>query len=246
MYKKVSGYVEKQESDVVKSQVLNNRDDFFATLEQLKGKKQEYKQIKDKRQKRMKDQEKEEKNVQMFKFGKMKKKDPFLNTVKKKGFFQKETDIVPVHEPARDYREREALIFPDKVKNNSKKWEYQGHRLDYFNKMAGREIDEFDDEKVKFFNEPTRTLGATKVTVTKHNPDGTIAKEVQSVKWNATKFRLDEIDHVAPLIDNTLTPRGREKAISLERNYEKKKKWIPNNFTGNEFKQEQKKSALLK
>jgi hypothetical protein len=34
-------------------------------------------------------------------------------------------------------------------------------------KMAGREIDQFDEEKIKFFEKPTRPLGSTQVTVIK-------------------------------------------------------------------------------
>jgi len=173
----------------------------------------------------------------------MKKKDPFLNAVKKIGYFQKEQEIVEIHDKARDYREREALIFPDKVKNNTKKWKYQGHRRDYLMKMPGREVDEFDQEKVKFFETPTRTIGSTQII--KKNPDGTIREE-QSVKWNATKFRLDDLGYVPPLIDNTHTPRSRTRAISLERNYEKKKKWIPNSFSLNEFKEKKKKGIMRK
>ena len=203
-------------------------------MQHLKGKNDEYKQIKERRMKRPVVKFKE------TKFGKMKKKAPFVNASKTKmDLFQDENDLVEVGEPARDYRVREALIFPDKVKNHTKQWKYQGHKTDVLLAMAGREIDKFDDERVKFFNTPSRTIGSTQVV--KKNPDGTI-KETQSVKWNATKFRLDEIDHVKPLIDNTHTPRSREKVISLERNYEKKKKWVPNNFSLNEFKQKQKKS----
>ena len=227
-------------------QVEQGRDEFFQTLEHLKGKKEEYKDIKEKRQKKMLDQEKEEKNIQKFKFGKMKKKDPFWNSVKTIGYFEKETKAVQIHEPARDYREREALIFPNKVKDNTKQWKYQGHKKDYMQRMVGRETDKIDPDKLKFFECPTRTIGSTKVTIAKDNEDGTVTKEIQSVKWNATKNRLDEIGHVPPLIDNTLTPRGRFKAISLERNYEKKKKWVPNSFSLNEFKAKEAKKSYVK
>ena len=157
----------------------------------------------------------------------MKKKPAFKNAVHKQGYFQKETEFTEVHEPARDFREREALIFPDRVKDNTKTWKYQGHKNSELMTMPGREVDVFDEDKVKFFETPSRTIGSTQVI--KKNPDGTV-KEAQSVKWNATKFKLDELDYTPPLIDNTHTPRSRERAISLERNYEKKKKWVPNNF----------------
>lgn len=165
----------------------------------------------------------------------MKKKAPFKAAVKKIGFFNKETDTIEIHEPARDYREKEALLFPDRIKDNTKKWEYQGHTSGYISKMPGREIDVYDDDKVKFFQTPSRTIGATQVI--KNN-------ETVDVKWTATKFKMEDFDKHVPLIDNTHTPRSRERDISLERNYEKKKKWIPNSFSLNEFKTKQKKSFV--
>ena len=120
------------------------------------------------------------------KLGNFKKKPPFMNAVKKKGYFKKQVEL---HEPARDHREKEALIFPDRIKDNTKTWKYQGHKKDVIMTMPGREIDTFDEEKVKFFQKPARLDGATKTTVTKRNPDGTISKELKEVKWHATKFK---------------------------------------------------------
>ena len=193
----------------------------------------EFKEIKQKRIQRVKDQAKEEKESQKFKFGAMKRKDPFMNAVKKKGYFQKQVEI---HEPARDFRETEALIFPDKVKEFNRTTFQKTDPDKYFSKMPGREIDKYDEEKQKFFEKPSRPLGSTTCVVSVKNPDGTISREKQSMKWNATKHKLEEISYIPPMIDNTLTPRSREKAIGLDRNLEKKKKWIPNNFTLNEFK----------
>ncbi|CAI2379442.1 unnamed protein product [Moneuplotes crassus] len=233
MYKKVSGYTEPQDTDKVKEEVVKGRENFFEVMGQLRGKKDEYKEIKEKRVKRMKDQAKEEKESQKFKFGAMERKDPFKNAVRWKGYFQKQVEI---HEPARDYREREALIFPDKVKEHHRDVFRKSDPTGYFTKMVGREVDKYDQDKQKYFEKPSRPDGSTIKMASIKNPDGTISWEKQQVKWHATKHKCEEIGHVKPLIDNTLTPRGRTKAISLERNYEKKKKWIHNDFVPKEFK----------
>jgi len=122
------------------------------------GNKNEFKEIKQKRIQRMQNQAKEEKDSQQFKFGAMKRKDPFLNAVKKTGYFKEQ---VPVHEPARDFREREALLFPDKVKEYNRTTFQKTDPDKYFTKMAGREVDKYDEEKQKFFQKPSRPLGVT-------------------------------------------------------------------------------------
>mmetsp|Transcript_4305 Transcript_4305/g.3612 ORF Transcript_4305/g.3612 Transcript_4305/m.3612 type:complete len:87 (-) Transcript_4305:200-460(-) len=59
----------------------------------------------------------------------------------------------------------------------------------YFQKMTGREIDVFDEKKQRFFQKPARPAGSTTTVVTMKNPDGTISREKQSMKWNATKHK---------------------------------------------------------
>lgn len=58
-----------------------------------------------------------------------------------------------------DYKDREALIFPDKVKNNQK-WELTlTSKNGFFKKESGREIDVYDDIRSKYFNSDARGLG---------------------------------------------------------------------------------------
>ena len=53
-------------------------------------------------------------------------------------------------------------------------------------------------------------------------------------KWDPPKEHLKYFENTKPLIDNTHTPRSREKAISLERNF-CSKKWIPPKNAMGEF-----------
>jgi hypothetical protein len=48
----------------------------------------------------------------------MKRKPPYKPLVHNEGIFTIDPEIIELHGPSMDYKEREALIFPDKVKNN--------------------------------------------------------------------------------------------------------------------------------
>ena len=54
----------------------------------------------------------------------MTKKPAFKPLVHAAGHLTKPQEIVEIHDKARDYREREALIFPDRIKDKTHKWEY--------------------------------------------------------------------------------------------------------------------------
>lgn len=62
----------------------------------------------------------------------------------------------------------------------------------------------------------------------------TYFSQVYQKKWNPTEVKLHLFENSKPLIDNTHTPRSREKAISLERNY-CGKRWVPPRTALDEF-----------
>ena len=100
----------------------------------------------------------DERTAQMFKFTKMKKKEPFLPSLKLRGYFENAQALVPIHGPNMDYRDREALIFPDRIKERSRKWKLQPSASRFFTKPAGREVDVFDASKLRYYlNENKRT-----------------------------------------------------------------------------------------
>lgn len=260
MYKKLTGIEERRETEEVLKDCKNQRDDFYNTMQLLRAQKKNHKKYKPdrvymnlnqyaevelqmsdaqiERQEREAQRAKEEKESKMFKFGKMKKKAPFFPCVQVKGDIQKPQDTVELHDKYMDGRSKESLIFPNKVKNNTKNWTYQGHRTGYIGSIVGREIDKFDDKLVKYFKDPGRGE-TTRAFVSEKQPDGTMTREFKKLKWEKATFHGTELLHVKPLIDNTLTPRGQKKAVELDRVMERKK-WTHNSHTLNEFKERKK------
>jgi hypothetical protein len=88
----------------------------------------------------------------------MKRKPPYKPLVHNEGIFTEDPKIVEVHGPALDYKDKEALIFPDKVKNNAK-WGLTLSSQGFFKKENGREIDVYDDIRSKYFNSDARGIG---------------------------------------------------------------------------------------
>ena len=84
----------------------------------------------------------------------MKKKPPFIQKVQTIGYFVQPKDDVEIHGKALDGRDREALIFPNRVKDKTVKWTYQKTNGNYFSKLYGREIDKYDLELQNYYNKP--------------------------------------------------------------------------------------------
>ena len=122
MNKKVTGDLVDKSTDEVREIVINARNSFFTAMDQLRGKKVEAADIKRDREVQKKQLIEDERTAQMFKCTKMKKKEPFLPSLKLRGYFENAQALVPIHGPNMDYRDREALIFPDRIKERSRKW----------------------------------------------------------------------------------------------------------------------------
>ena len=93
----------------------------------------------------------------------MKKKEPFKNNIKAKN--AEFSDLTEIHGPALDGRDRASLLFPDRVKDKTVKWDYQKTHAGYLGEVVGQEADKFDEKKQKFYNNPDRPLGRTFKTV---------------------------------------------------------------------------------
>ena len=81
MNKKVSGH-EGREKDIVHEAMKSAKEEFLKSMEQLKGKKEEYKDIKKSNDEERKRIAIEEKKANSFKFSKMEKKMPFFPSLK--------------------------------------------------------------------------------------------------------------------------------------------------------------------
>lgn len=93
-------------------------------------------------------------------------------------------DDVELHGKALDGREREALIFPNRIKDKTVKTNYVKTFGGYFSKLYGREIDQFDPELQSYYNKPDRPLGQTTKEVIETAPDGTQFKIKKALVWN--------------------------------------------------------------
>ena len=65
-----------------------------------------------------------------------------------------------------DYKDREALIFPDRIKDNSKTWKLTQSECNFFKKEPGREIDEYDPVRSIYFLSTKKGLGTLNSFVT--------------------------------------------------------------------------------
>ena len=118
----------------------------YDLMEHLKGKKQEYMQMKGENELEREEIRKQEKMAQSFKFTKMSKKTPFFPTLYTRGLIQ--TEYVTSNDNALAYldgRQREALMFPNRVKDySSQMTQIKLCDGQYFSKTVGQEFDKYD------------------------------------------------------------------------------------------------------
>ena len=98
--------------------------------------------------------------AESFKFGKMSKKQPFFPTLYTRGFLQTE-NLTSFDNglPYLDGRDKESLLFPNKVKDYSKTFGLQKTcDGNFFTKPIGQEIDRYDEVMVKFMKTQDRGL----------------------------------------------------------------------------------------
>lgn len=58
-----------------------------------------------------------------------------------------------------DFKDREALIFPNRIKDNSRKWTLTKSNRELFKAEPRREIDEYDVFREKYFKSTARGIG---------------------------------------------------------------------------------------
>ena len=90
---------------------------YMATLREKKGDCQLMKQANDEYRKQI---AQDIKDASQFKFTKMTRKPPFKSLTHAEGFINRPQTVVPIHQEYMDGREKEALIFPPKIKDNTK------------------------------------------------------------------------------------------------------------------------------
>jgi len=94
----------------------------------------------------------EERMAKSFKFTKMSKKVPFLPSLHQKGTLEQgKTKFLDADVKFLDHRQREALIFPNKVSEKEKKFNLvDTAKIGYIGKMVGQETDTYDEVMMKY------------------------------------------------------------------------------------------------
>jgi len=215
-----------------------SKQDFLHVIEALKGKKEEYKGLKQFNNDERKRLKEEEKKANSFKFTKMVKKEPFLPSIHEKehfeGFKSKE-----VGEKYIDSRQKFELLFPERAFEKKKKFVRPKAASNYFQRPIGQELDSYDEPLKKAMTSYDRDIVISKTKV-RDEATGKWRLETRvergHAKWQANSFKPEIFTLVKPLIDNTNTPRGARKAITLERNFDKDI-WVYNKKSMDDFSQ---------
>jgi hypothetical protein len=105
-------------------------------MSHLRGKKEEYKDIKKENDEERKRLKIEERKANAFKFSKMEKKMPFLPSIKQREGFEGFKTLAP-GEKYMDSVQKYQLMFPNKCFEKKKKFNYTKHASNYFQKPVG-------------------------------------------------------------------------------------------------------------
>lgn len=233
MYKQISGIV--TDKEVCREALRKARGDYVDSVIHFANKKDEHKELKDINEQLRTEMKREERMAKSFKFTTMKKRTPFLPSLKQKGQLEDKVTAIDKGETFRDDRVKQALIHPDRVKDRSKKFALTTTcDGDIFTKEAGREIDQFDEHLMKYFN--TQERGTIKPG--KDEKGMSMAAMKVSNVWAPNNFSTKLIENLYSetprLLDRTNTPRAASRAITLDRNYSNKK-WLYNKNTNDHF-----------
>ena len=145
----------------------------------MRGKKDEFKDIKEQNERERQRLKMEEKQASQFKFGKMEKKEPFFPALKPRGDlgFEDEFRSIHVNEKYLDSTQKYQVMFPERSFEKKRKFNYTKHGSNYFTKQVCQESDTYDETLKKMMNSGERGVTvAFKKTKTK---EGEIVTETQ-------------------------------------------------------------------
>ena len=182
----------------------------------------------------------QEKMAEGFKFTKMSKKLPFFPTLNTRGFLAVEPVTSIDHGIAYiNGGEKEALLFPKKVKDYSKVFGLQ-KTCDggFFTEQVGQQFDTYDEVMKKYMTTQDRglirpmldTISGKSVRIDKAT---TYLEGTGGVFLTTDKFpKL--LNRTKPLLDRSNTPRQAFRLTSLDRNYTNQR-WLYNKNTCDDF-----------
>lgn len=113
MFKKVTGTHESK--DEARDDMVDSRQRFKLYFDHLRGKKDEYKDIKESNNQEREEIKKQQKLAEQFKFTKMTKKTSFLPALKSKGFFKDTNSVHAVGAQYVDDRDKYRMHAPERA-----------------------------------------------------------------------------------------------------------------------------------
>ena len=123
----------------------------------------------------------EEDENNMYKFGKLSTKTPFVSQMKPQSFFHKQRNTVQLHEKYRDYREREKLIFPNKVSQNLNKFSLvRTVERNYFGQIPLQKLSQKARSRVEFYEKQKTELKLLETADYVNSLDGRFKKQTLS------------------------------------------------------------------
>ena len=233
MYKKISGQDDMLGMEAVHRVMKNAKNQFLDTMDQLRAKKDEYKDIKKQNDEERRILLEEERKAKSFKFTKMEKKTPFLPSIKQREGFEGYKSLAP-GEKFLDSRPKYQILFPQRALEKGLKFkQYIGGNTggDFFQKMVGQENDKYDEEMKKAMTRQERGLTITRIRTknTFTTADGMATFPLFETKinrtdrvWSPNNFTMNLLQHKTPLmIERVETPRAVKKMTTLERNFDR-------------------------
>ena len=255
MWKKVTGYHEDNDLELVRERARAARSEFQGMVHHYKDLRQEYINIKKQNEIEREELKREERMAKSFKFTKMSKKVPFLPSLHQKGQLEDGVTSIDKGVVYSDDREKLKLICPDRTLDTRLKFNLVStQNLGQIQRAVGQEMDTYDEELKKYMTKHERGL----IRPVKDKEMGVSIKvqpetmQIDGTKgvWTPNDFFPKLLNNEKPLLDRTHTPRGALRAITLERNFAPEK-WLYNKkdmaeFNPNQSKRDIERSKTLK
>ena len=220
--------------------MIRAKQGFQNYMNHLEGVKEDYQQMKRDNDLERAEMKRQEKQAAGFKFTKMSKKLPFFPTLNTRGFLAVEPVTSVDHGiPYINGGEREALLFPKKVKDFSKKFGLQKTcDGNFFNEQVGQQFDTYDEVLKKYMTtydrgQPRPVFDTTSGTSIRIDKATTYLEGTKGVFRTTDNFpKL--LNRTKPLLDRSNTPRKAFRLTSLDRNYTNER-WLYNKSTCDDF-----------
>jgi len=210
------------------------KDRFGETMNQLRAKKEEHKDIKRANDEERKQLQDEERKARAFKFTKMEKKAAFLPSIKSREGFDGFVTMAP-GEKFLESKQKLQILWPQRalekgeITRSYKNYIGGNTGGDFFNRLPGQEFDKYDEVLKKAMQTLDRGLTVTRLRTkeTFKSTDGKLFPLFQTKVtrtnrvWSPNSSTLNLIEEKTPMLLDHTDSLEAQRAITLERNLDK-------------------------